>query len=87
MSHDRVEIVKAAIEACNRKDWDALLQTAAHGFELDMSRSMGPGRGVYGLIGYDGSSKNSPRAGSRFGLNPTSSSRPVISSSCRRRPT
>lgn len=49
MSHDRVEIVKAAIDACNRKDWDALLQTAAPGFELDMSRSMGPGRGVYGL--------------------------------------
>jgi ketosteroid isomerase-like protein len=26
-----------------------LLQAAAPGFELDMSRGMGPGRGVYGL--------------------------------------
>jgi ketosteroid isomerase-like protein len=49
MSRENVEIVKAAINAYNRQDWEGLFQAAASGFELDMSRGMGPGRGVYGL--------------------------------------
>jgi ketosteroid isomerase-like protein len=46
---DRVDIVKAAINAYNREDWDALFEAAAPGFELDVSLGMGPGRGVYRL--------------------------------------
>ena len=49
MSQENVEIVKAVIEATNREDWDAAFQDAAPGFELDMSRSIGPYRGVYSL--------------------------------------
>jgi ketosteroid isomerase-like protein len=49
MSQENVEIVKAAINALNRKDLDAFFKDAAPGFELDMSRSLGPWRGVFGL--------------------------------------
>jgi hypothetical protein len=50
MSRENVEIVKAAIDAANREDWDALVQTAAPNFELDMSRSRSfRGASVYGL--------------------------------------
>ena len=49
MSQENVEIVKAAIDAANREDWDALFQDLTPGFELDMSRAMGPARGLYGL--------------------------------------
>ena len=49
MSQENVEIVKAAIDAANREDWDAVFQDVAPGFELDMSRAVGPGRGIYGL--------------------------------------
>ena len=42
MSQENVEIVKAAIDAVNREDWDAAFQDAAPGFELDMSRALGP---------------------------------------------
>jgi ketosteroid isomerase-like protein len=49
MSQENVEIVKASIDAYNRGDWDAMLEAAAPDYELDWSRSMGPGRGVYGL--------------------------------------
>jgi ketosteroid isomerase-like protein len=49
MSWQNVEIVKASIDAFNREDWDAMLQTAAPDFELDWSRSRGFRRGVYGL--------------------------------------
>ena len=44
-----VELVKAAINAANRGDWDAVFQDMAPGFELDMSRAVGPGRGIYAL--------------------------------------
>jgi ketosteroid isomerase-like protein len=44
-----VEIVKAAIDAYNREDWDALFEAIAPGFEFDFSRGMGPGRGIYGV--------------------------------------
>jgi ketosteroid isomerase-like protein len=49
MSQESVEIIKAAFDAANREDWDALLQAAAPGFELDWSRAMSPLSGVYGL--------------------------------------
>src|SRR5262245_23092785 len=49
MSQENVEIVKAWYDAFNRGDWDAMVSHVAPGFELDFSRSAGPGRGVYGL--------------------------------------
>jgi ketosteroid isomerase-like protein len=49
MSQASVEIVKAAIDAFNREDWDAAFQDAASGFELDMSRAVGPLYGVFRL--------------------------------------
>ena len=49
MSQENVKIVKAAIDAVNREDWDAAFQDAAPGFELDMSRAVGPVHGVFDL--------------------------------------
>ena len=49
MSQENVEIVKAANDALNRRDWDAAFQDAAPGFEYDLSRAVGPDRGIYGL--------------------------------------
>ena len=49
MSQENVEIVKASIDAYNREDWDAFYKDMAPGFELDLSRAVGPWRGVYGL--------------------------------------
>ena len=49
MSRENVEIVKAAIDAYNREDWDAYFKDLAPGFELDFSRAIGPWRGVFGL--------------------------------------
>ena len=49
MSRENVELVKAAIEAWNREDWDTALQNAAPGCELDMSRAVGPVSGVLDL--------------------------------------
>jgi len=49
MSEENVEIVRVAIDAFNRRDWDAALEDAAPSFEFDNSRSIGPLRGVYGL--------------------------------------
>ena len=49
MSQENVEIVKAAIDAVDRGDWDAAFQDAAPGFEYDLSRAVGPDRGIYGL--------------------------------------
>ena len=49
MSQENVEIVKAAIDAYNREDWDAYFKDLAPGFELDFSRAVGPWRGVFGL--------------------------------------
>ena len=49
MSQENVEIVKAAIDAVNREDWDAVFQDAAPGFELDFSRALGLMAGVFGL--------------------------------------
>src|SRR5690348_14119566 len=47
MSQENVEIVKAAIDAANRKDLDAVLKDAAPDFEADYSRALGPWRGVF----------------------------------------
>src|SRR6476620_9881589 len=49
MSHENVEMVKAAIDAYNREDWDAFFKDLAPGFEMDFSRAVGPWRGVFGL--------------------------------------
>ena len=49
MSQKNVEVVRAALEAWNRDDWDAILENATPDFELDMSRAVGPFRGVYGV--------------------------------------
>ena len=49
MSQENVEIVKAAIDALNRGDWDAVYQDAAAGFEFDNTRAVGPAVGLYGL--------------------------------------
>src|SRR3954466_5621774 len=49
MSQENVELVKAAIDAVNREDWEAAFQDAAPGFELDFSRAIGPYRAVYRL--------------------------------------
>jgi ketosteroid isomerase-like protein len=49
MSQENVEIVRAAIEAGDRGDWDAVFKDAAPGFEYDMTRAVGPGRTVHDL--------------------------------------
>lgn len=41
MSQENVEIVRAAIEAANRGDWDAVFKDAAPDFEWDNSRAIG----------------------------------------------
>ena len=49
MSQENVEIVKAWYDAYNREDWDAMFKDTAPGFEVDLSRAVGPWRGVFGL--------------------------------------
>jgi ketosteroid isomerase-like protein len=49
MSQENAEIVWAVVDAFNREDWDAAFQDAAPGFEFDLSRAVGPWRGVFGL--------------------------------------
>jgi ketosteroid isomerase-like protein len=48
MSQENVEIVRAAIDAYNRGDLESALKDAAHDFEMDLSRALGPQHGVYG---------------------------------------
>jgi ketosteroid isomerase-like protein len=48
MSQENVEIAKASIDAYNREDWDAFFKDLAPGFEMDLSRAVGPWRGVFG---------------------------------------
>jgi ketosteroid isomerase-like protein len=48
MSEENVEIVRAAIDAFNRGDWDAILDASTPDVEVDMSRAVGPAHGVYG---------------------------------------
>jgi ketosteroid isomerase-like protein len=47
MSRKNVEIVRAAINALNNQDWDALFRDVASGAEVDMSRAVGPISGVF----------------------------------------
>ena len=47
MSQENVEIVRAAIDAWSRGDWDTALRNAAPDLEYDLSRAPGPFRGVY----------------------------------------
>jgi ketosteroid isomerase-like protein len=48
MSQENVAMVRAAVEALNRGDWDAVLKDAAPSFEWDSSRAMNPDtRGVF----------------------------------------
>jgi ketosteroid isomerase-like protein len=49
MSQEKVEIIKAVIDAFNRKDWEAMFRDMAPGFELDMTRAVGPVSGVFKL--------------------------------------
>ena len=49
MSQENVEVVKAAYDAFNREDLDAVFKDAAPGAETDFSRALGPWRGVFGL--------------------------------------
>ena len=42
-----VEKVRAAIDAFNRRDLDAMIELAGDDFEYDWSRSLGPNAGVY----------------------------------------
>jgi ketosteroid isomerase-like protein len=49
MSQENVETVRAAVDAWNRGDWDAVLKDAAPSFEFDFTRSFSPGRGLYSL--------------------------------------
>jgi ketosteroid isomerase-like protein len=48
MSRQNVEMVENAISAANTGDWDAFFGAMGPGFEFDMSRADGPGRGIYG---------------------------------------
>ena len=79
MSQENVEIVKAAFDAYNREDWDAFFKDVAPGFEVDMSRSVGPWPGSSDLIRFGESRRNSARPGNPLGWSPTNSSKPVIS--------
>src|SRR5688500_15399254 len=49
MSQEKVEIINAAVDAFNRADWDAFYKDMAPGFEMDMSRAVGPVSGVLTL--------------------------------------
>jgi ketosteroid isomerase-like protein len=43
------ETVLAFVEAINRADWDAAFTETMQGFEIDLSRAIGPYRGIYGI--------------------------------------
>ena len=49
MSQENVEIVRAAIDAHNRGDVDAVLKDAAPDFEYDGTRAVGIDRGTFNL--------------------------------------
>jgi ketosteroid isomerase-like protein len=49
LSQENVEIVRAALDAFNRGNWDSMLKDAAPNLEYDLSRAAGPNRGVYGF--------------------------------------
>src|SRR5688572_20551901 len=47
MSREIVEVIRAAMEAWNRGDWDEALKDAASDFVLDNSMNAGEWRGVH----------------------------------------
>jgi ketosteroid isomerase-like protein len=47
MSQENVAIVRAAIEAWSRGDWDAWFKNVAPDIEFDSTRDLGEWRGVY----------------------------------------
>jgi ketosteroid isomerase-like protein len=49
MSQENVEVIRAAIDAFNHRDWDSALKDAAPASEVDLSRAIGPMHGVYRL--------------------------------------
>jgi ketosteroid isomerase-like protein len=49
MSQENIQLVRAAIDAMNANDVDALIEMAAPSFEYDVSRAVGPFSGVYSL--------------------------------------
>jgi ketosteroid isomerase-like protein len=51
VSHENVEVVRCAIEAFNRRDFDVALRDAAPDATFDMSHSQSPDAGVY--VGHD----------------------------------
>ena len=75
MSQENVEIVRAAFEAINRGDMDAVLKDAAPGFELDFSRAVGPQHGVFGRDEVPGFLRSSTSPGSPFAERQMSSSK------------
>ena len=49
MSQENLEIVRSAIRAYNRGDWETALNYADPEAKLDLSRAVGPQHGVFGL--------------------------------------
>jgi ketosteroid isomerase-like protein len=49
MSQENVEIVRAGIDAFNRRDLEGVLKDADPDFEFDVSRAVGPVQGVFKL--------------------------------------
>lgn len=45
---DNVEVVKRAVDAINRADFDAVVDEVTDDFEFDFSNSRGPMSGIYG---------------------------------------
>jgi ketosteroid isomerase-like protein len=48
MSQENVEMVRATIDGFSKGDWDAILRDVSPNAECDLSRAVGPQRGVYG---------------------------------------
>jgi ketosteroid isomerase-like protein len=49
MSDRNVEVIRAAVAAFNRGDWEAALADLAPDFEFDFTRAVGPVHGVFKL--------------------------------------
>jgi ketosteroid isomerase-like protein len=50
---EKLELVRTAIDAFNRRDTEAMVALGVENFEYDWSRSMGPNAGVYrGVDGF-----------------------------------
>ena len=50
---DKLELVRTAIDAFNRRDTEAMIAMGVEGFEYDWTRSLGPNAGIYrGVDGF-----------------------------------